>query len=132
MVQAWAGELTWGRLRSPDLPEARPNSLDLKGLNNITPTGPLAQLPASPLLDGLGTRCLQTCLPLQARAGIMNVSWSTGPCLEILFSIIFKGVLSRFQTATFSGTLLRRCFYEPTLHMGKLRLRKAKSCAGGS
>ncbi|KAK2102677.1 T-box transcription factor tbx5 [Saguinus oedipus] len=31
-----------------DLPEVNPNALDLKGLNNITPTGPLARLPAKP------------------------------------------------------------------------------------
>lgn len=101
LVQAWAGELTWVRLRFPDLPEAHPSSLDLKGLNNITPTGPLAQLPVRLLPDGLETRCLQTCLPLQARAGVKNVSRNIGPCMEILFPIILKGALPRFQTSTF-------------------------------
>lgn len=99
------------RLRFPDLPEAHPSSLDLKGLNNITPAGPLARLPARPPPDGLETRCLQTCLPREARAEVKNVSWSTGPCMAILFYIIFKGALPRFQPSTFAVTPLSGCYY---------------------
>ena len=82
--------------------EAHPRSLDPKGWNNdITPTDPLAQLPAGPLLRGLETRCVQKCLPLQAPAGVEDVTWGTGPCTEILFCVLCKGAPPRLSTMTF-------------------------------
>ena len=51
---SWPGETGLSRLTwSPS------KLLDLEGLSSISPSGPLARLPAHPLLDGLEPRCLQ-------------------------------------------------------------------------